>query len=164
MLNDLKADLGQAYVRAVAHAAGFFVQESQRALDSDGVDLMILERGVRGVARSIRLDVQLKATAEPIREDSFPVDLSVKNYDELRAAGQVPSILVVVALPADMRDWVSATEQELIVRHCGYWHSLRGAEGSANATSVRVRIPRSSFFHVDQLQAIMERIRQGGHP
>jgi hypothetical protein len=36
-LNDLKEAFSHAYVRAVAHAAGYFVQEASRHLDADGV-------------------------------------------------------------------------------------------------------------------------------
>lgn len=163
--NDLKAELSYAYVRSVAHAAGYFVQEANRAFDSDGVDLTVLQRGSRGVVRSPRLDLQLKATAQPLVGDPFPFDLEVKNYDELRTEGlQVPRILVVVSVPPDPKHWVSATEQELSLRHCGYWLSLRGAAVTINTSTIRVSIPRSSPFHVADLRAIMERIRAGGAP
>jgi len=33
---------------------------------------------------------------------------------------QVPRILVVVVVPGDVASWVRATEEELVLRHCGY--------------------------------------------
>ncbi len=73
--NDLKAELSHAYVRAVAHAAGYFVQEGNRAFDSDGVDLTVLERGNRGVVRSPRLDspiLSLPPRRPPSHHGSHP--------------------------------------------------------------------------------------------
>lgn len=49
-LNDLKAEFSQAYVRAVAHAAGYFVNEPGRMMDGDGVELTVFSRGPGNVA------------------------------------------------------------------------------------------------------------------
>lgn len=164
-LNDLKAEFSHAYVRAIAHAAGYFVQEANRPFDGDGVDLTLLARGPGGAVRSPRLDLQLKATARPPLADPFPFDLDVKNYEELRSQLlQVPRILVVVVVPEDPATWVSATEQELTVRHCGYWKSLRGFAGTNNTAAVRVQMPRAAKFHVAELQSIMNRVQAGGLP
>lgn len=165
LLNDLKGDFGQAYVRAVAHAAGFFVEEASRARDSDGVDLTVVERTGRRGPTSRQLDVQLKTTASIEEVDPFPWDLEIKNYDELRAEDyQVPRILVVVHVPTEREQWVQATPEALLLRHCGYWASLRGQPASTNRTSVRVFVPRVQYFHVDDLRAIMQRIRETGRP
>lgn len=165
MLNDLKSEFSHAYVRAVAHAAGYFVQEANRSFDGDGVDLTLLSRSPAGTVRSPRLDLQLKATAAAIAEDPFTYDLDVKNYDELRSEQlQVPRVLVVVSVPDTRASWVTATEDELIMRRCGYWKSLRGEGATTNKTKIRVHINRSACFHVEQVKAIMERIRDGGVP
>jgi hypothetical protein len=165
MLNDLKAEIGHAYLRAVAHTAGYFVQEANRTMDADGVDFTIFAPSAGRVVRSPRLDVQLKVTAEPVVEDPFPFDLPVKNHEELRSAElQVPRVLVVVVVPPDAKDWVSASEEQLVLRRCGYWLSLRGAAGTENTATVRVRIPRAACFHVDDVRNIMRRIEEGGDP
>jgi hypothetical protein len=164
-LNDLKSEFSHAYVRAVAHAAGFFVQEATRTFDGDGVDVTLLARGNGGAVRSPRLDLQLKATSTAVSGDTFPFDLDVKNYEELRSdLLQVPRILVVVVVPADVSDWVTATEQELTVRHCGYWKSLRGEPSSSNSTTVRIHMSRTACFHMNEVQSIMSRIEAGGFP
>lgn len=164
-LNDLKAEFSHAYVRAVAHAAGFFVQEANRAMDGDGVDLMLIHRGVAGVVSSPRLDLQLKATAAPIKADPFPFDLDVKNYNELCGTSwQIPRILVVVVVPAKTQHWVKATEQQLVLRRSGYWISLRGNSPTTNDTTCRVHLSRTNCFHVPNLIAIMSGIRNGVMP
>ncbi len=164
-LNDLKSEFSHAYVRAVAHAAGYFVHEANRSYDADGVDLTLFSRSPAGTVRSPRLDLQLKATAATVAESPFPYDLDVKNYDELRSEQlQVPRILVVVSVPDTTASWVTATEDELVLRRCGYWKSLRGEAATVNRATVRIRIDRSACFHVDQVKAIMDRIRDGGVP
>jgi len=164
-MNDLKSEFSYAYVRAVAHAAGYFVQESNRTFDADGVDLTVLARTANGNVRSPRLDIQLKATAKAVTEDPFPFDLEIKNYDELRSTElQVPRVLVVVVVPDEVTHWVTANETELVMRHCGYWLSLRGKPSTANEATIRVRISRAACFHVDPVRAMMERIKLRGLP
>jgi len=165
LLNDLKADFGQAYVRAVAHAASCFVQEASRSRDNDGVDLTILYRPDRRGFTSQQLDVQLKTTASIDPGETFSIDLGIKNYDELRSDEyQVPRILVVVHVPETPREWVVPSPDHLLLRYCGYWKSLCGVAASANDEKVRVRLSRSQCFHVDPLRTIMQRVRETGRP
>ncbi len=83
-INNLQSEFALAYVRAVASAAGFFTQESGRMFDADGVDLTIMSRGPMNVARSPRLDLQVKSIRGVVDEDPWTYELKVKNYDELR--------------------------------------------------------------------------------
>jgi hypothetical protein len=165
MINDLKSEFSVAYVRAIAHAAGYFVQEASRSFDGDGIDLTVLSRDRRGTVRSPRVELQVKATSEPVVGDPFPYDLSVKNYHELRDEEfQIPRILVVMVLPTSPEHWTASSEEALILRHCAWWLSLRGAPDTPNTAAVRVRIPRRNYFHVEPLQEMMNRIRYGGLP
>lgn len=160
--NNIKSEFGGAYVRAVAHAAGYFVQEASRMMDADGVDYTVFERGTRGQMRSPRVDVQLKTTQLGPDGSALVVDLPVKNYNELRAYGyQTPRILVVVVVPSDPQDWIVATEDQLAMKRCGYWQSLRGQPDTTNTATVRVQIPRTNQFHVQQLRSLMALVSQG---
>lgn len=165
MLMDLKGDFGLAYVRAVAHAAEYFVQEAGRGLDGDGVDLTLFRRGPGGLVRSPRLDLQVKTTSTTLGELSFAYDLKVKNYEELRSTQlQVPRILVVVVVPEQVQEWLVATEEQLVLRRCGYWRSLRGAAPTTNTSTIRVEIPRNATFTVAQVQQLMNGIANGRLP
>ena len=164
-LNGLKAAFSIAYVRAVAHTAGFFAQEVNRDRDNDGVDLEIFSRDSHGTIRSPSLHLQLKATADRLVGDPFPRDLDVKNYDELRSTNlQVPRILVVVQVPKDQAKWSKCKPSQLVLRHCGYWMSLRGEAATSNSATIRISIPRSNLLDVAAIGSIMSRIRTGGHP
>jgi len=67
-------------------------------------------------------------------------------------------------LRAEPRCWVHATEDELVLRHCAYWKSLRGLGPTENTATIRVRFSRSDCFHVPQVSAMMSRIQDGAAP
>lgn len=162
---DLMSEFSVAYVRAVAHAAGFFTQEPNRSLDADGVDLLVFRRGGGGAVRSPRLELQIKATAAPVGTDPFPFDLRAKNHVELCATNlQVPRVLVVVVMPKEPKDWVQMDEAGLLLRRCGYWCSLRGQLPTTNLSEQRVFLSRGQLLDVAGLQELMERVSQGGMP
>lgn len=158
-LNLQKEKFSEAYVRAVAAVAGYGV--SRPEVDDDSVDLTIAARGGNGTVRSPRLDVQLKCTASAAinGDEAFSFRLKLKNYDDLRDEQVlVPRVLVVVRVPDDLAHWVEASEEQLQLRHGGYWISLRGEPATDNATNKTVNIPRSQMFTVDGLKALMTRI------
>ncbi|MBL8912027.1 MAG: DUF4365 domain-containing protein [Archangium sp.] len=160
----LQGDFGVAYVKAVAHAAGYFVELAGRAADDAGIDLTIFALNATKRRQAPRLDVQVKTTVEELVGDPFPYDVTAKNYDELRDDGpnNLPRILVVVSVPRDQREWLSASESQLVLRKCGYWVSLRGQPPKTNTSEVRIRIRRSDCFHPDNLKAIMAGLMLGG--
>jgi hypothetical protein len=165
ILNDLKAAFSTAYVRSLAHAAGYFTQDANRDRDGDGVDLEIFSRDVHGTVRSPSLHLQLKATADKLTGDPFPFDLEVKNYDELISTGlQVPRILVVVQVPKQQSKWSKCSPSQLVLRRCAYWVSLRGRSPTTNSATIRVSIPRQQILDATAIDAIMTRIRSGGFP
>ncbi|MBF0614325.1 MAG: DUF4365 domain-containing protein [Magnetococcales bacterium] len=164
-LNLQKEKFSEAYVRAVAAVAGFGV--SRPEVDDDSVDLTIAARGGKGTVRSPRLDIQLKCTANAAIDEgkTFSFPLKIKNYDDLRDEQvMVPRVLVVVRVPDDVAEWSEVAEDQLLLRHCGYWVSLRGASAVNNTTNKTVDIPRSQIFTVDHLKSIMNRIGTGGMP
>ncbi|MFZ5443149.1 MAG: DUF4365 domain-containing protein [Myxococcota bacterium] len=162
----LQGDFGVAYVKAVVHAAGYFVDLAGRASDDAGVDLTIVSLSSTGKRQSPRLDVQVKTTIDPLVGDPFPYDLEVKNYDELRDTGphNLARILVVVSVPRSQTDWVAATESELVLRRCGYWASLRGQPATTNTATVRIHLARSACFHPANVRAIMTALSEGRSP
>jgi hypothetical protein len=162
--NAQKEQFCRAYVQAVAAVAGF--AWSEPSVDDDSIDLTLSARGGGGTVRSPRLDLQLKCHAQVTPESSsFAFPVKIKNYDDLRDdTVMVPRILVVVLVPGDVSDWIRHTEDELRLRRCGYWSSLRGLEGTQNRQTVSVSIDRTNLFCPDGLRQIMQRLRTGGLP
>ena len=79
----------------------------------------------------------------------------------LRIETQTPRLLVVLDLPKCEEQWVTITEDELVMRRRAYWLNLRGFEEKENRSSVTVEIPVSNLFDVMNLQALMEQSREG---
>jgi hypothetical protein len=156
-VNDRKSRLSLAYISAVAAHAGYQVGELQR-VDKDSIDGTI----ILGEDRRPRIEFQAKATAQRVRRaGDHTFRLSVKNYDDLRIDAITPRLLIVVFLPAKEADWLVQSEDELRIRHCGYWLSLAGQPDRTNRSTVSVKIPRSQMFDTAQLRELMGRANRG---
>ncbi len=163
-LNQRKEQFSIAYVRAVASVAGFTVHKPE--VDDDSVDLALAASGDIGTIRSPRLDLQIKCSSRDLLgADSLSFPLLLKNYDDLRPLDvMVPRILVVVLVPNRIEDWLEHSEEQMVMKHCGYWMSLRGREASNNVESITVHLPRNNAFTVQGLQEIMTRIGRREQP
>jgi hypothetical protein len=148
--NTRKERFSLAYISAVAAKAGFDVVQPK--VDTDSIDGMLISHA----GRRPRIEFQAKATSREVRgEDDIAFPLSIKNYDDLRADVIVPRILIVVVLPMVEEDWLTQSEDELVLRHCGYFLSLYGHPESENIATVTIRIPRTNRFDPAMLEALM---------
>ena len=162
-LNQRKELFSKAYVRAVAAVAGCSVDQPED--DYDSTDLRIKARSIEGAVSYPQLDLQLKCTSRDVLDaDCIRYPLILKNYNDLRINCQVPRILVVVVVPENLADWIQQSEQEMLMKSCAYWVSLRGLLATRNIKSVTVELPRSNLFTVKAIESMMERISQGGFP
>jgi hypothetical protein len=162
--NQQLEQLSRAYVRAVAAVAGLAVYEPE--VDHDSIDLGLAARGGPGTIRSPRLEIQLKATRQDLlRDDGIHYPLKLKNYEDLRGSDLlVPRILVLVLVPPEPGDWLSQSEDELVLRRCGYWLSLHEQPPTASTSSVVVVLPSVNLFTVEAVHGIMERISRQEPP
>ncbi|WP_293358865.1 MULTISPECIES: DUF4365 domain-containing protein [unclassified Microcoleus] len=162
-LNQQKELFSKAYVRAVAAVAGFSV--SQPEVDDDSIDLKIVARGGEGVVFSPELNLQLKCTSRDVLDGQFiRYPVRIKNYRDLIINSQVPRLLVVVLVPEKLENWLQQSEDEMCMRHCAYWVSLRGQPERLNTANVTVELSRSNQFTVEALKSIMQRLSQGDLP
>ena len=135
--------LSRAYVRAVAAQAGLTVSDV-----------------------GPQLDLQLKSTTGAIvGTTSLTYDLPVLNYDDLREHDEKSArILIVLVMPEDEANWLAQSPEELALRHCAWWLSLKGSPPTTATTTVRVSIPLTNVFSVAAVQAIVERLRERKDP
>ncbi|MBI1915345.1 MAG: DUF4365 domain-containing protein [Planctomycetes bacterium] len=163
--NHRQEALCRAYVQAVAALAG--VSSSVPTPDY-GIDLSLRsidEIGNQHQDAGVQLDLQLRSTTRAtIADAQVSYDLDARTYEFLRAASLVPRILVVLALPDEESRWLSQSLEELILRRCAYWYSLRGAVPTTATSSVRVAIPRARVFSVEAVQGMMHRLAEGETP
>ncbi len=156
-VQDQEEALSRVYAHAVAARAGYTTSEP--SFDRDGVDLSVQAGGAMRPA----VDLQLKATKRlgSARDGFYRYPLRRRNYDLLITETQTPRLLVVLDLPEDEAQWMSLTEERLILRRCAYWVNLKGQPESSNTQSVTVQIPTGNIFDVEQLRTLMERSRTG---
>ncbi len=159
-----KEQFSGAYLRAVCAVAGFSLAEPE--VDDDSVDFLVAAAGGGRTTRRPRVELQLKSTARNLmRADGVHYPLKSKNYEDLRTPDVlVPRILVVVVLPEAVDQWISQSEEELALRHCGYWLALRGMPAEPGQTTFTVLLPRTQILTPDALQSMMLRIDAGGLP
>lgn len=156
-----KEQFSRAYVAAVLAAAG--CNSCRPDVDDDSVDLHLMMRNEEnGTVNRGEIDLQLKCTATAqLSGDTFPFPLKIKNYDDLRCNTLVPRLLLVVCIPEQFNEWLCQTEEELCLRKCAYWYSLRNMPEVENQSTVTVQIPRNNIFSVEFLKNTMQKIANG---
>lgn len=161
-----KEEFSKAYVRAICSVAKLAVHPPD--VDNDSIDFTIKMKGKLSgfTVHSPHVDLQLKCTETAIaNSDTFSYSLTLKNYDDLRVVDvQVPRILVVVLVPKEIAEWSYHNDDEMVLRKCGYWVSLRGLPESSNTTGVTVHVPTEQKLTVTSLQEMITRIGMGGLP
>ena len=163
-LNQRKEKFGEAYLRAVATVAGFTLYRPE--VDDDSMDWGIAARGTEVLRRRPRVELQLKCTsADVLRSDGVHFPLGLRNYEQLREMNLlVPRVLLVVRVPTRLGEWLAQSAQELALRHCAWWVSLRGRGPSPNTETVTVVLPRPQVLSPGALHTMMERIDRGAAP
>jgi hypothetical protein len=66
-----------------------------------------------------------------------------------------------VLVPENVAEWLRQTEDEMVLKRCGYWVSLFGRPEVPNTTSVTVELPRENVFTPSALGTIMGRVSRG---
>ncbi|MGL6284520.1 MAG: DUF4365 domain-containing protein [Microcoleaceae cyanobacterium] len=159
-INQQKEEFSYAYVYTISINAGYSFQITTRPLDAEGIDAVITGIGPMGSIRHPRLDLQIKSTSQNLIDGEYiKFPLTKKNYDELRLDKPfVPRLLILVLLPNQPNDWLKQTPQELCLKSCGYWVSIRGYPPMPNKNTVTIQIPRDQVFSPQSLVEIMQRI------
>ncbi len=69
---------------------------------------------------------------------------------------------MILALPKERKQWISVTEQELVLRRRAYWLSLQQNYSEiTDQETVTVHIPLQNVLNIKTLQDLMEKSRKG---
>ncbi len=160
--NEIKSELSIADLHAVAARLGCACQKSERQTDNMGIDMTLRFKGVFDSIgpRHIALDLQLKATSVPLEYDAKGRGIILDGlgrsvYEDFRDENRSPhAIVILFSLPNEADEWLSQSEESLLMRRCAYWVSLRGAEACVGE-SKRIFIPPTQLFCIDQLREVI---------
>lgn len=154
------------YLRAVAAAAGCVVAGVPEV--DEGEDIILTHRSARhqNGDKTAYLGVQLKATSQFIDSTLDYVESNMRwdRYDVFRSLNpSIPRIVIIMSLPENQADWITASHGFLAVRHCSYWVNLAGAP-ERRGERPKFRAPKTNVFDDAALCGIMERVGHGGKP
>lgn len=161
---DIESELSYAYLHAVASAAGVNCRIENRHGDNRCVDVILTcyEPFEDSYKEEIDLKVQLKATiAEPAETNlHFSYFFSgIKQYDFLREETKSQHrVLVVLFLPKNCSEWLNVSSEQLVLKNCAYWVSLRGADGCTNSSGTTVYLPKEQLLSPKNLLTIFEKL------
>jgi hypothetical protein len=170
-LLNIESELSYAYLHAVASKAGMSCKIANRHEDNAGIDAQITAWGpfpAGGWQTEVDLKIQLKATiAKPADDGTFFSYFlqGVRRYDFLREETRgIHRVLIVLFLPVEHSDWLSHSAEELALRRCAYWVSLRGAPETTNSRGQTIKIPKKQVLTPDALLELMAGISRNRPP
>ena len=158
---NIESELSYAYLHAICSKAGLSCKQGDRHDDASGVDAEIIYRGKleHPYLQDIQLNIQLKATTiQPIvTEKGFPYFLQgIKRYNRLRTNDSfIYKILVVLFLPENSNDWLTCSEEELILKKAAYWVNLYGAPEVDTTSGTTIYIPTSNILTPEALMNLV---------
>ena len=146
-----------AYLEAVASQAGCWIADPR--VDRNSVDGILM-----GEANGLpsAFGFQAKATSQDIlRGEHLNFRLPIDDYNDLRLTARFQRILIVLRMPRETGEWLNQTDEELCMRHCAYWSSLRDEPEVPNSSNVTVPIPLTNMFNSESLTDLMNRAATG---
>ena len=164
---DIEARLSYAYLHAVASHAGYVCRLAMPDEDKEGIDAVMTAYGAfPGTWRTqVTINIQLKATVKKPTDDGTHLSYFIKEirrYDKLREDHREPvRLLIVLFLPEAHADWLDCSEDQLVLKRCAYWASIRNAPPSDNGTGKTVKIPKDQILKPENLMALVERLALG---
>jgi hypothetical protein len=150
-----------AYIRAIAAAAGYALEEI--TVDEDSVDCSITQRGNENKFPMIEsLRVQLKCTyAHKPNSEYLTYPLSVKNYNDLRRNCMNPRILVILHIPENFEQWIQQNDNSITLNHLSYWLSIKGMPETQNKGTVSIDIPSTQKLTIEVVRNLMNKLANG---
>jgi hypothetical protein len=168
---NIESELSYAYLHAVASHAGMACSAGNRHEDGNGIDATLTSWGPflgGGYLTEVTIKVQLKATIKVPGDDGETLSYflrGVKRYDDLRAATVSSArILVVLFLPSKPEEWLMHSSEQLALRRCAYWQSLRGAPATSNNSGATVKMPKNQLFNTKALMDLATKLSKPEFP
>lgn len=151
---------GEDYVRVLASAAGLIVLKDD--LDVDGIDLGFRATGRYGKVYSPTIEAQIKTWSTPAGPSGHLLyrGLDESQFNKLAGADfAVPRFLFVICVPTEAQRYASSLTDGLMLRHLGYFVSLRSEERIVHPDRRRkrpVKVPTANVLTAATLRRLTE--------
>lgn len=160
----IKEGLSRAYIMAVAHNAGFncALREFDYGIDGTFIEVADMIGGGK-VESGFKLDFQAKASIRATRANgtiAYPLEADAFNRLVAQQGG-TSRILILLEMPTNPNEWLTLTDEQLVLKRCAWWHSLAGQQPTANTATKTIHIPATQRFDVPALNALMNRVKAG---
>ena len=134
-----KEQLSRAYLHAVATRGGFTIASWN--VDKDGVDTTLRRGG-------LMVDLQLKCISSPATTATgYSYQLDAATYDKLRDRDRsAPGYIALMIARADLDDWITHADAQLVVGCHAYWAQLQDRTDAATGDTKAVAFPRSQVL------------------
>jgi hypothetical protein len=148
------------YVRVLASAAGLIVLKDD--LDADGVDLGFRATGRYGRVYSPTIEAQIKTWSKPSGSSGHLIYRGLNEWQFNRIAGlhfTVPRFLFAICVPADKQRYAASMTDGVMLRHLGYFVSLRSEELIKEPDRRRkraVKVPIANVLTASTLRRLTE--------
>jgi hypothetical protein len=161
----IKEKLSMAYAQAIAANAGVKCDKYDLDYGMDGRFSSVTYDEVykRYCDDGFGIDFQLKATTNAkMKDGKVKYSLEVKNYRDLIStkAGS-PRILVLYAMPKNREEWLNSCNENVILKKCGWWCSLKGNNETSNKERITIEIPEENLLTSEELNRLIECVKMG---
>jgi hypothetical protein len=145
-------------------------RDGNRHEDNNGIDAQLtvwLPFQNAETLTEVDIKVQLKATIAEPNDDGLNYEYRLQGanrYNDLRSETiSIARILVVLFLPRGAEEWLHHTPDQLVLRRCAYWQSLRGAPDLAAGSAV-VKLPKTQVFSSEGITQLAARLSRRDFP
>ncbi|GAA3560795.1 hypothetical protein GCM10022419_046780 [Nonomuraea rosea] len=151
---------GEDYVRVLASAAGLIVLKDD--LDVDGIDLGFRATGRYGRVYSPTVEAQIKTWSAPSVSAGHLIYRGLNEWQFNKLAGAdfaIPRFLFVICVPPDYQRYATSLTDGVMLRHLGYFVSLRSEEPIVNPDPGRkrqVKVPTANVLTAVALRRLTE--------
>jgi hypothetical protein len=158
-----KEDLSESYLEAIAAISNISMTRNRR--DENGIDVFLTRDVVRedGVDVGVTIELQLKSTSMQLRQkdNRISYDLDAKNYRDLKRKSTNQRFLALLVLPENEPDWVTCSTNELILRKCMYYKSLKELPDKLNKGKAVVHFDiETDVLTPDSLLKLMHKVAE----
>ena len=160
----LQERLSYAYVEAVVARAGAALAVPHDYGDDGHIQLINRLPNGKYCNTGYLFHCQIKAsTTTTIQNDVIAYEMEVEAYNKLASwEGHAPILLLLLRLPDRYEDWISISEERMILQQCCYWYHNLGP-CTENTSTKTIHVPRTQIFTPESVTDWLERVKRGNY-